>query len=208
LVGLYPALQASRPDLVAFLKAQAGDAYSGLHRGLFRRSLVTAQVAVSLLLLVCAGLFVRTFVSLTRIELGMQTAHLLTFSIEPKLNRYRDAQARALYDELMARLGALPGVVLVSAARVPALAGSVSSGSVTVEGFTPRDGDASESSFNVVGPDYFRTMGIRSSSAGSSPTGTMRAGRRSPSSTRLSSGTSYRAGIPSAAALGGAWDAV
>jgi predicted permease len=160
LFGLYPALQASRPDLVAFLKAQAGDAYSGLHRGLFRRSLVTAQVAVSLLLLVCAGLFVRTFVSLTRIELGMQTGHLLTFSIEPKLNRYRDAQARALYDELIARLGALPGVVLVSAAQVPALAGSVSSGSVTVEGFTPPDGDASESSFNVVGPDYFRTMGI------------------------------------------------
>jgi predicted permease len=160
LFGLYPALQASRPDLVSFLKAQSGDAYLGLHRGLFRRSLVTAQVAVSLLLLVCAGLFVRAFVGLSRIELGMQTAHLITFSIEPKLNRYSDAQARALYEELISRLGALPGVVLTSAARVPAIAGSVSSGSVTVEGFTPPDSDASESSFNVVGPDYFRTMGI------------------------------------------------
>jgi len=99
-------------------------------------------------------------VGLTRIELGMQTEHLITFSIEPKLDRYSDTHARALYDELIVRLGALPGVVLTSAARVPAIAGSVSSGSVTVEGFTPPDGDASESSFNVVGPDYFRTMGI------------------------------------------------
>jgi putative ABC transport system permease protein len=160
LFGMFPALQASRPDLVASLKAQSGGSHSGPQRALFRRSLVTAQVAVSLLLLVCAGLFTRTFVALTHIDLGMQTEHLMTFSIDPKLDRYSDPQARALYDELSDRLAALPGVVLTSAAQVPAVGGSASGGSVTVEGFTPPDSDASESSLNVVGPDYFRTMGI------------------------------------------------
>jgi predicted permease len=159
LFGLFPALQGSRQDLVAFLKAHSGNAHSGPQRALFRRSLVTAQVAVSLLLLVCAGLFARTFVALIHIDLGIQAEHLMTFSIDPRQDRFTDSQAMALYDELSDRLAALPGVVRSSAARVPAIGGSASSGSVTVEGFTPSDSDASESSFNVVGPNYFRTMG-------------------------------------------------
>jgi predicted permease len=159
LFGLFPAFQASRPDLVAFLKAQSGTTHSGSQRALFRRSLVTAQIAVSLVLLVGAGLFARTFLALIHTDLGIQAARLMTFSIDPKLDRYTDSEAMALYDELEDRLAALPGVVLVSAARVPAIGGSAASGSVTVEGYTPPDGDASESSFNVVGPGYFRTMG-------------------------------------------------
>jgi putative ABC transport system permease protein len=158
--GLYPSVQASRPDLVAALKAQSGEGSPASAGGFFRRSLVTVQVAVSVLLLVCAGLFARTFVNLMRIDLGIQPERLLAFSIDPKLSRYTDARAAALYDELTARLTALPGVTLVSAARVPAIAGSASSGNITVEGFTPPNEDASDSSFNMVGPDYFRTMGI------------------------------------------------
>jgi putative ABC transport system permease protein len=159
LFGLFPAFQGSRADLVAFLKARSGGTHSGSPRALVRRTLVTAQIAVSLVLLVCAGLFARTFVALIHTDLGIQAERLMTFSIDPKLDRYTDAQALALYDELCDRLAALPGVVLASAARVPAIGGSASGGSVTVEGFTPPEGDASESSFNVVGPDYFRTMG-------------------------------------------------
>jgi predicted permease len=159
LFGSFPALQASRQDLVAFLKKHSGKAQSGPPRSLFRKSLVTAQVAISLLLLVCAGLFARTFVALIQTDLGIHPEHLMTFSIDPKLDRYTDSQALALYDDLMDRLAALPGVVLTSAARVPAIGGSTSSGSVTVEGFTPSDSEASETSFNVVGPNYFRTMG-------------------------------------------------
>jgi predicted permease len=159
LFGLYPAVQASRPDLVASLKAQSEATAAGTG-GLFRRSLLTAQVAVSLGLLCCAGLCAKTFLSLTRLDLGMQADNLITFSIEPKLNRYTDAQAAAFYDALTDRLATLPGVALVSAARVPSIAGHASSGQVTVEGFTPQDEDASNSSFNLVGPDYFRTMGI------------------------------------------------
>jgi predicted permease len=122
--------------------------------------LVVTQVAVSLSLLIGAGLFTRTFVNLTRIELGIVADHLVTFSVQPKLNRYDDAASAALYDDLTDRLAAMPGVVSVSAARIPAIARSRSSGNITVEGFTPADEDASDSSYNVVGPDYFRTMGI------------------------------------------------
>jgi predicted permease len=159
LFGLYPALRASRPNLVAALKAQSGEG-SPVRAGLFRRSLVTAQIAASLLLLVCAGLFARTLLALTRIDLGFQADNLITFSIDPKLNRYTDAQAAGLYGELTDRLAAIPGVGLASAARVPAVADRTSSGNVTVEGFTPPNEEASDSKYNVVGPDYFRTLGI------------------------------------------------
>jgi predicted permease len=153
-------VQASRPDLVGSLKTHAGETSSASAAGVFRRSLVTLQVAVSLLLLVCAGLLARSFVGLTRIDLGIRTDRLLTFSIDPKLSRYDDARALALYDEVTSRLAALPGVALVSASRVPAIAGNVSSSNITVEGFTPPNEDASDTRFNVVGPDYFRTMGV------------------------------------------------
>jgi predicted permease len=159
LAGLYPALQASRPDLVSSLKGQSGDARARRSSGRVRRSLVVTQVAVSLALLVGAGLFARTFVNLTRIDLGIVADDLVTFSLEPKLNRYDDARSAALYDELASRLAALPGVESVSAARIPALGHSTSSGNITVEGFTPADEEASDSRYNVVGPGYFRTMG-------------------------------------------------
>jgi predicted permease len=158
--GLYPSVQASRPDLVSSLKTLGGETSPASAAGLFRRSLVTLQVAVSLLLLVCAGLLARSFVGLIRVDLGIRPDRLLTFSIDPKLSRYTDTRALAFYDEVISRLGALPGGALVSASHVPAIAGSASSGNITVEGFTPPSEDASDTSFNVVGPDYFRTMGI------------------------------------------------
>src|SRR5262245_37938189 len=78
----------------------------------------------------------------------------------PKLNGYDDVRAAQFFADLTARLSALPGVTMVSAARIPAIAGSASSTNITVEGFTPqRDGD-DDSHLNAVGPGYFRTLGI------------------------------------------------
>jgi predicted permease len=160
LSGLYPSLQASRPDLVAWLKAHTGETRAGDAAGLFRRSLVMLQVAVSVLLLVCAGLLARSFANLMRIELGIEPDHLLTFAVDPRLNRYDDERAAAFYAALTDRLAALPQVVRVSAARVPTIAGEGSSGNITVEGFTPGAEGDTDTSYNVVGPDYFRTLGI------------------------------------------------
>jgi predicted permease len=118
------------------------------------------QTAVSLLLLISAGLFAKTLVNLSRIELGIQTDRLMTFSLTPKLNGYSEERVMQLYQQLTERLSAIPGVALVSTARVPAIAGDSSSGNITVEGFTPRQDEDADSHLNAVGPGYFRTLGI------------------------------------------------
>ncbi|MGA3187969.1 MAG: ABC transporter permease [Bryobacteraceae bacterium] len=157
--GLFPALQSTRPDLVPTLKSQSGQSSATGSANRFRKLLVTAQVAISLLLLICAGLFARTLVNLSTIDLGLKADHLLTFSLSPKLNRYTDQSAAQLYEQLSARLSAIPGTRLVSAATTPAIANSTSSQNITVEGYVPSTDDGADSNFDAIGPDYFRTMG-------------------------------------------------
>ncbi|MBI4873045.1 MAG: ABC transporter permease [Acidobacteria bacterium] len=160
LFGLFPALQASKPDLVAALKNQAGQISSAGSANFFRKALVTAQVATSLLLLISAGLFGKTLVNLSKVDLGMRPDHLLTFSLLPKLSGYSDQRVASFHERLLERLAALPGVKLASAAQVPAIAGSSSSSSISVEGYVAPSDAAAQSNFNVVGADYFRTLGI------------------------------------------------
>jgi predicted permease len=158
--GLYPALQSARGGLTASLRDQSGQATAGRSTGAFRNGLVTLQAAVSVLLLVSAGLFGKTLVNLWHVDLGMRTDHLLSFSIAPKLNGYSDDRVVTVYEDLRGRLAALPGVVSVTAARVAAINGSASSGNMSVEGFTSKgEGDA-DAYQNEVMPDYFRTLGI------------------------------------------------
>jgi predicted permease len=157
--GLFPALQSTRPDLVPTLKSQSGQSSATGSANAFRKSLVTAQVAISLLLLVCAGLFARTLVNLSTIDLGLKVDHLITFSLSPKLNKYSDQGAMQLFQQVTERLAAIPGAKLVSSATTPAIAGSTSSENITVEGYTPTSEDASDSNTDFIGPDYFRTMG-------------------------------------------------
>jgi predicted permease len=158
--GLYPALHASRADLTSSLKDQSGQSTSTRATGFFRRSLVTMQIAISLLLLIAAVLFGQTLINLTRVELGIRPDHLVTLSVNPKLNRYSEDRTVQFFERLSERLAALPGVTLVSASRVAAIGGSRSSTSVTVEGFSAqKDGD-STSHLNAIGPDFFRTLGI------------------------------------------------
>jgi predicted permease len=110
--------------------------------------------------LISAALFAKTLVNLTRIELGIQTENLVTFSLNPRLNRYTSERAAQFYQQLTERLAALPGVTLVTAARVAAIAGSSSSTSITVEGFTSKTSGDTNANTNDIAPDYFRTFGI------------------------------------------------
>jgi len=158
-VGLYPALQASRPHLTSALKEQSGQTTTRASSRL-RAALVVVQTAMSVLLLIMAGLFGRTLVNLARIDLGLRADHVVTFSLAPKLNGYTDERTRQLYDTLSDRLAAVPGVSGVSLARVPTIAGDNAMTSVSVEGYTPPADDDASSSLNVVGPGYFRTLGI------------------------------------------------
>lgn len=160
LFGLYPAIQTTRPNLSSALKNQTGQNTASATSNLFRKTLATAQVAMSLLLLVSAGLCAQTLVNLRRIDLGMRTDHLLMFSVAPKLNRYSDEATYQFFEQLTERLAAIPGVKLVSSGTTPPVAGNDMDTNVTVPGYTPPSDEASNSNYDDVGADYFRTMGI------------------------------------------------
>jgi predicted permease len=160
LFGLVPALQASKSDLATALKDQAGQISSSGSANAFRKTLVTGQVAISLLLLITAGLFLKTLVNLTRIDLGIRVDHLISFSVLPKLSGYTDERIRQLHDQLMERLAAIPGVSLVSTSVVPVIAGSTSRTTITIEGYTPAGDERPGVNINEVGPGYFQTLGM------------------------------------------------
>jgi len=160
LFGLFPAFQATRQQLALTLRDQTGQTSGSRSANRFRQVLVTAQVALCLSLLISAGLFGRSLVNLSRVNLGIRIDHLITFSIDPKLNKYNQEQTLSLYERMEERLAAIPGVTLVAATQVPAIAGSNWGQNITVEGFVAQSDDANNVNFAMVGPGYFRTMGM------------------------------------------------
>jgi predicted permease len=155
--GLLPALSASKPDLANALKAGHVSAGSG-HT--LRKTLVTAQVAVAVALLISGGLFARTLANLTGADLGLQVDRLINFSVMPKLNGYSDRQMAQFHEELTDRLAAIPGVTVVSSAQLLVMDGDAPAQTITVEGFTPQSDADEKSNVNAVGANYFRAMGI------------------------------------------------
>ncbi|PYT34125.1 MAG: hypothetical protein DMF52_13860 [Acidobacteria bacterium] len=159
-LGLVPALRATRPDLVTFLKEQsAGSGTSAGHVRL-RKGLVVAQIAITAVLLVAAGMFTLSLRQLKRVDLGMRLDNLLALSIEPELNGYTPSQTVALSDRILRDLAALPGVTSASAAQIAALTDNSAGSNVTIEGYKPLDNDSLHVSQNWVGPRYFATLGI------------------------------------------------
>ena len=160
LFGLFPALHSSKSDLASVLKSNAGQPAGARAAARFRASLVTAQIALSLALLVSAGLFAKSLANISRIDLGIQIENLITFSIAPELNGYQPAQAQALFEQAEEKLSALPGVSNVTVSLVPLLAGSSWGSSVSVQGFEATPDTNTSSRYNAIGPGYFRTLGI------------------------------------------------
>ncbi len=160
LFGLFPALQSSKADVVTRLKDQAGQVSSGGSANSFRKTLVTTQIAVSLLLLISAGLFGKSLVNLANVDLGVRVDHLMTFSVMPKLNQYTDQRIASFHDQLLQKLSGIPGVQTVSAAQVPAIADNWWSTSIRVEGYNAPPDNGPESNYSAVSPGYFRTMGV------------------------------------------------
>jgi predicted permease len=160
LFGLFPAVHSTRPNLLAMLKDQAGQPGGARSAAYFRNSLATAQIAISMALLVAAGLFTKSLYNVTRTDLGLQVDHLVTFNISPELNAYTPERSRGLFGRLEQELAAQPGITAVSASLVPALSGSNWGTDVHVQGFQSGPDIDSNSRFNAVGPGYFKTMGI------------------------------------------------
>jgi len=160
LFGLYPAMHWTRPDLIAALRVSSAQPSASRAAQRYRSALVTAQFALSMALLVGAGLFIRSLSAVARVELGIQPQDIVTFRIAPLLNGYETERSLALFQEIEAALAALPGVTDVSAALVPVLAGSSWGTDVSVQGFAWEPGVDDNSRFNEVGPGYFATLGI------------------------------------------------
>src|SRR5688500_4648599 len=160
LFGLFPAWHSTRPDLLGTLKGQAGQPGGGKSAQWFRASLATTQIAISMALLVCAGLFTRSLMNVSRVELGINIERLATFGVSPELNGYTPERSKQLFERLEDELAAQPGVSSVTGALVPALAGSNWGSDVAVEGFKSGPDIDTNARFNEIGPAYFKTMGI------------------------------------------------
>jgi predicted permease len=161
LFGMFPALHSTRPDLIASIRSSAGQ-ISGGHRtaARFRTTLVTAQIALSMMLLISAGLFIRSLVNVSREDLGLQVDRIATFAISPELNGYKGERSRALFARVEQELAALPAVSGVAASMVPLLAGSNWGTDVYVQGFR-RDPDTDANArYNEVSAGYFRALGV------------------------------------------------
>jgi predicted permease len=167
--GLAPAWRASKFDLTPSMKesrTSGGKRWFG-----WGRTLVVTQVALSLTLLVGAGLFIRSLVKLRSVDVGFQREQMLLFSIDPQLSNYGREQIRGLYRQMLERIGSVPGVTSVSLSRQGLLSGSGTQGSITVPGFTPpaQENQVVRSDDSVrldvpylsqVGPNFFRTLGM------------------------------------------------
>lgn len=160
LFGLFPALHTSRPDLSATLKGQSGQSTSTRSAGRFRTVLATTQIALSMTLLAASGLFIKSLVNVSRVDLGLQADNIVMFGVSPELNGYTPERSLALFERIEDELAAIPGVTGVSAGLVPLLGGSNWGNSVVVEGFEAGPDTDTGSRFNEIGPDYFKTLGV------------------------------------------------
>ena len=157
--GLVPALQSTRPQLAGTLKDQVGSIAGGTSVGL-RKALVAAQVTLSLLLLIGAGLFVRSLKNLKDLDPGFHTNNLVEFSIDPTRNGYKPERTLDFYRQLRENLDAIPGVEASGFAVIPVLSGDEWDNSIAIEGFSHSPTDMPDPHMQFISPDYFRTMNI------------------------------------------------
>jgi predicted permease len=160
LFGLAPALRATGLDLNPVLKDDARGFGGGRSRLRLGRLLVVAQVAISLVLLIGAGLFVRSLQKLRGIDTGFDRNNILLFTINAYGTDYRDARLATLYRDLLERVSFIPGVRSASLSGYSPLSGSSQGRRIAVPGFAHQSEEDWSIGVNWVGPNYFETMGI------------------------------------------------
>jgi predicted permease len=162
LFGLAPALAAARTGAASNLSAGSRTAQSsgGKSARFWPKTLVTVQVTLSLLLLVGAGLFLRTLRNLQNQDYGFERSHLLLAEFNAKLAGYKPSQTPGLHQRLVERLSALPGVRSIALCATPPISAGNWSSSVTIPGYTPAPKENRHSILNRVSGQYFETAGI------------------------------------------------
>jgi putative ABC transport system permease protein len=157
--GLVPALQATKPNLAGTLKDQAGAVVGGGSVSM-RKILVVAQVTLSLILLIAAGLFIRSLSNLKDLDPGFRTKNLMAFNVDPTLNGYPKDRSRQFYQQLYDAMNATPGVKSASLAIMPVLQDNEWDSTVSVEGYSAKAGEWIDPHMNFLSPGYFKTMEV------------------------------------------------
>ena len=160
--GLFPALHSTRTDLISTIRAGAGQITGGGRTAArFRTGLVTAQIALSMALLIMSALFLRSLVNVSHVDLGVKVDHIATFEIVPQRTGYDSTRSAHLFQRVEEELSSLPGVTGVSEGMVPLLAGDNWGNSVHVQGFECAPDADCDGRYNEIGTDYFRTLGVQ-----------------------------------------------
>ena len=162
LFGIAPAIASSRTQATGALSSNARTAQSGGGRSarFWPKLLVTAQITLSLFLLVGAGLFLRSFRNLQDQDYGFERTHLLIANFDARLAGYKPSQVPALYDALLNRLSAIPGVRSAALAVVPPIWPGNWASTIKLSGYTPAPKENMQSMLNRVSGQYFETVGI------------------------------------------------
>ena len=160
LFGLYPAWSAAQSSVSANMKEDSNNTSSSKGGVRVRKALVTAQVAVSLLMLIPMGLFLKSMVNLLHVDLGLKTENLITFRLSPELNGYKPERSTTFFMRVEEELAAIPGVTSVTTARVPLIAGNNWGNDLNVEGYAGGQDADINARFNVVGAGFLGKMGI------------------------------------------------
>ncbi len=161
LFGLAPALQASSPQTITALKEEGRSGSGGRVSGRLRSALVVSQVAVCLILLVGAALFLRSFIAAQTLSPGFDAARVVTASMDMFPSGYTGERYRDFQRRLLESVRALPGVESAAfASRIPLGFGGSSSTGVQIDGYQPRADEEVVITYSTVGPGYFDTMGV------------------------------------------------
>jgi putative ABC transport system permease protein len=160
LFGLAPALRSTRVDLQSTLKEQGASVSQGRANIRLRKALIVAQVALTAVLLAGAGLFARTLTNLEHAHLGVNTSHLLQFSVAPDLNGASPARTEQFVENARREIGATPGIRSVAVSTTAIFSNDDNGFNITPQGYSIAP-DENTSVFNdYVTPDYFSTMGV------------------------------------------------
>ncbi|MBI1941984.1 MAG: ABC transporter permease [Acidobacteria bacterium] len=159
--GLAPALAASKPDLNQSLKQSGRSSSEASHRNRLRDALIVSEFALALVLLVGAGLMIKTLAVLSRVDLGFNPENVLTARIPLLGPRYEDPQTRAqFFQQLLERVKSLPGVRWASVSRGLPIFGWSGMDFVTEDHPSPPPNERPDANYVVIGPDYFRVLSI------------------------------------------------
>jgi predicted permease len=157
--GLLPAIQATRPNVYPTLKDQGGSVIGGFGQVRSRQALVVAQVALSLLLLVGAGLFTRSLINLRKLDPGFQTSNMVVFSLDASRNGYTPQRVRETYQTVQERLSSIPGVRSAALNNTALLSGDSNSSTIHIDGYQPKPEEDMNPRFSSVSAGYFSTVG-------------------------------------------------